>query len=124
MMFLLRTAFWLSLVVMLIPVDDGGSNATALAGAAQQPIGAIEAANAAQEALSDVGGFCARNPTACAVGARIGTTFLLKARTGARMVYEFIDGKIAADTTDHGTLTPNDLAPVWHGQTQTKRHDV
>lgn len=111
MMFLIRTAFWLSLVVMLIPVD--GSETTGKAAATADPIGALEAASAAEAAISDMGGFCGRNPTACEVGSRIGTTFLLKARTGARMVYEFIGSKL--DTADHGTLTPGDLSPAWHG---------
>lgn len=111
MMFLIRTAFWLSLVIMLIPVDSSQPTGSEAADAA--PVGAGEAADAAEATLSDVGGFCTRNPGACDVGARIGTTFMLKARAGARMVYEFIDAKLG--TADHGTLTAADLAPAWRG---------
>jgi len=117
MMFLLRTAFWLSVVIFLIPVDP---QAERQAEASRiQPIGAIEAASAAQATLSDVSGFCGRNPTACDIGGRIATTFMLKAQTGARMVYEFIDrslvDKNGATSVDHGTLTAADLATEWRG---------
>ncbi len=81
MMFLIRTAFWLGVVIMLIPVDDKAADGPATAGV--ETIGALEAAGAAQEAIADLGGFCERNPAACDVGGRIATTFALKARTGA-----------------------------------------
>ena len=115
MMFLLRTAFWLSIVIFLIPVDHTAEQQAQTAQV--QPIGALEAATAAQATLSDMSGFCGRNPTACEIGGRIATTFLLKAQTGARMVYDFIDRSLAdkAATVDHGTLTTNDLAPAWRG---------
>ncbi|MBS1181265.1 MAG: hypothetical protein H6Q99_1145 [Proteobacteria bacterium] len=113
MMFLLRTAFWLSVVIFLIPVDHSAEQQAETA--KLQPIGALEAASAAQATLSDMSGFCGRNPTACDIGGRVATTFLLKAQTGARMVYEFIDSSLADKAgVDHGTLTANDLAPAWH----------
>lgn len=116
MMFLLRTAFWLSVVIFLIPVDQAAEQKAETAQV--QPIGALEAASAAQATLSDMSGFCGRNPTACDIGGRIATTFMLKAQTGARMVYDFIDSSLAdkagADV-DHGTLTATDLTPAWRG---------
>lgn len=116
MMFLLRTAFWLSVVIFLIPVDQAAEQKAETAQV--QPIGALEAASAAQATLSDMSGFCGRNPTACDIGGRIATTFMLKAQTGARMVYDFIDSSLAdkagADV-DHGTLTTTDLTPAWRG---------
>lgn len=117
MMFLLRTAFWLSIVIFLIPVDPQAEHQTQATGAA--PIGAFEAASAAQATLSDVSGFCGRNPTTCDIGGRVATTFMLKAQTGARMVYEFIDKSLAdkagAGNVNHGTLTATDLATEWRG---------
>ncbi len=116
MMFLLRTAFWLSVVIFLIPVDQAAEQKAETAQV--QPIGALEAASAAQATLSDMSGFCGRNPTACDIGGRIANTFMLKAQTGARMVYDFIDSSLAdkagADV-DHGTLTATDLTPAWRG---------
>jgi hypothetical protein len=123
MMFLIRTAFWLAVVIMLIPVDE---DAAGRAEAAAPPIGAFEAVGAAQATLSDVGGFCARNPDVCSVGGRVATTFALKARTGAEMVSSFLDERLAetadgaapaAELTaaERGTLTAEDLQPAWHG---------
>ncbi|WP_370674788.1 DUF5330 domain-containing protein [Pleomorphomonas sp. PLEO] len=117
MMFLLRTAFWLSVVIFLIPVDHTAEQQAQTARV--QPIGALEAATAAQATFSDMSGFCGRNPTACEIGGRVATTFLLKAQTGARMVYDFIDRSLAdkasTSSVNHGTLTSNDLAPAWRG---------
>jgi hypothetical protein len=115
MMFLLRTAFWLSVVIFLIPVDHAAEQQADAARV--QPIGALEAASAAQQTISDMSGFCGRNPTACDIGGRVATTFMLKAQTGARLVYDFIDRSLAdkAGTVDHGTLTAADLAPAWRG---------
>jgi hypothetical protein len=116
MMFLIRTAFWLAVVIMLIPVDD--QTAAEQSTAHVQPVAAVEAASAAQATLRDVGGFCSRNPTACDIGGRIGTTFLLKARSGARLAYDFLDSKLnnapATADVDHGTLSASDLTPAWH----------
>ena len=117
MMFLIRMAFWLGVVIMLIPVDE--ETVRSAPEAAVQPIGAFEAVGAAQEALSDVGGFCDRNPATCDVGGRIATTFALKAKTGARLVTEFIDEQLSGETAPadpaRGTLTPDDLQPEWRG---------
>ena len=124
MMFLLRTAFWLSVVIFLIPVDHAAEQQAAAA--TVQPIGALEAASAAQATISDMSGFCGRNPAACEIGGRIGTTFMLKARTGARLAYQFFDEKLsgtAAASVDHGTLSASDLAPNWHGPKGTG-HDI
>ncbi|WP_237154861.1 DUF5330 domain-containing protein [Oryzibacter oryziterrae] len=117
MMFLIRTAFWLSVVIMLIPVDQDAARQSRAGN--EQPIGALEAASAAQEALNDVSGFCGRNPAACSIGERVGTTFMLKARTGARIVSDFIDKQLGdasgTASVNHGTLNSSDLATEWHG---------
>jgi hypothetical protein len=122
MMFLIRTAFWLAVVIMLIPVDDQPASKAV---ESVQPIGAVEAASAAQATLKDVGGFCARNPTTCEIGGRLGTTFMLKARTGARFAYQFFDKKLSGPDAeaDHGTLSANDLSTEWHGP-KAAHHDI
>jgi hypothetical protein len=115
MMFLIRTAFWLAVVVMLIPVDENVAREAEASAAA--PIGAFEAVGAAQATIDDMGGFCARNPDVCEVGGRVATTFALKAKTGAEMLSTFLDDQLSgADAAaDAGTLTPADLEPAWHG---------
>lgn len=94
MFFLLRAAFWLSLVILLIPADPSD---TPSSGA--KPVSTFEAMGAAQSAYDDVKGFCGRNPAACEVGRSALDTFGAKARTGVRWVYEQLDGK------DHTTTT-------------------
>ena len=56
MMFLIRVAFWLSVVVMLLPT--GGSNKTA----GQDDVGATQALSAAGAALADMRGFARVSP--------------------------------------------------------------
>lgn len=113
MMFLIRTAFWLFVVIMLIPVDD--EVAREAAGRSVASIGTIEAVSAAQATISDVSGFCDRNPDVCTVGGKVAHTFALKAKSGAKMLGEFVDGQLAEEPVDHGTLTPADVSPEWHG---------
>ena len=117
MMFLVRSAFWIAVVIMLIPVDE---EVAERAPATTHPIGALEAVSAAQSTVADVNGFCERNPDVCAMGGRIATTFALKARTGAEMLVDFVDARLggsgaAEPAVDHGTLTPSDLSPAWRG---------
>jgi len=125
MMFLLRVAFWLSVVVILLP--SGGSQAPA----SGPQVGAGEAMFAASAAVSDMRGFCERQPEACTVGSQAAVVFGHKAQAGAKMLYEFLTEKLAPTETgsiatpaskkiDSGsrsqnTLIPADLTPAWRG---------
>ncbi len=102
MFFLLRAAFWLSLVVLLIPADP---SETARPGAARS-VSTFEAIGAAQSTFEDLRGFCSRNPNACETGKTALDGFGAKARTGARWVYEQLDGR-ERDTTGS---TPSEAA--------------
>jgi hypothetical protein len=124
MMFLLRVAFWLSVVVILLP---SGS---------QQPasgpqVGAGEAMSAASAAVSDMRQFCGRQPEACTVGSQAAVVFGQKAQAGAKMLYEFLTEKLAptetgsigtaagkkteVGTQSQNTLLPADTKPAWRG---------
>lgn len=118
MFFLLRMAFWLGVVCVLLP--DSGSRQTA----PDAQIDAGQAVTLASAAVSDARGFCARQPDACVVGGKVALAIGHKAEAGARTLYEFITAKLgektpaAEKTTEkptpgHGTLTPTDLAPSW-----------
>ena len=85
--FLFKVAFWLSLVILLIPADETETRKLADGHA----IGFVEAFSLAQTAYEDAKGFCGRNPDACATGEVAASTFGAKARTGARWVYAWID---------------------------------
>ena len=122
MFFLLRMTFWLGVVCVLLP----GGASTKAPSAQVDPASAVSAASAA---VSDMRGFCARQPEACEVGGKVAVAIGHKAEAGARTLYEMIAAKIneksGADTpaaparksapaSVQGTLTPADMAPAWH----------
>jgi hypothetical protein len=126
MFFLIRMAFWLSVVLVLLP--SGGAKPTAPS--PRSDINAVEAVSAASATVSDMGKFCARQPEACAVGSQAAIAFGQRAQAGAKMVFEFLNERmetgsiatkasapstaLAAKSSQH-TLTPADLAPAWRG---------
>jgi len=67
MFFLLRMAFWLGLVLVLLPREKTPESDKV------PQIGASEAVSAATAAVSDVGQFCKRQPAACEVGGQAAT---------------------------------------------------
>jgi hypothetical protein len=125
MMFLLRAAFWLSVVVVLLP------NGSAPATTSGPQVGAGEAMSAATAAVSDMRQFCGRQPDACTVGSHAAVAFGQKAQAGAKMLYEFLTEKIGPTETgsivptggkkgdmagrSQNTLLPADLGPAWRG---------
>ena len=77
MFFLLRMAFWLGLVLMLLPSGDGARRAS------PHEIGAADAISAASAAVHDLRGFCAREPDACTVGSQLAADMGRRAWAGA-----------------------------------------
>ena len=131
MFFLLRTAFWLSVVLALLP--SGGSQQAAK----ESSFGALDAVTAAGAAMADMSQFCGRQPGACEVGAQAAAAFGQRAQAGAKMVYEFINERMAPTETgstgpartgtaaghraSQHTLRPADLQPAWRGPTPARR---
>jgi Family of unknown function (DUF5330) len=117
MMFLLRTAFWIGVVLALLPTFGPKQSAPAAG------FGATEAVTAASATFGDMIQFCNRQPEACAAGAQFASAFGQRAEAGAKMLYEIVGEKLAkgaadTDTTaslSQSTLTSADLAPAWHG---------
>ncbi|ODN72408.1 DUF5330 domain-containing protein [Methylobrevis pamukkalensis] len=110
-MFLIRTLFWLTVVIALIPVNEQDVAASA----AISPVEAGQAVYAAQAAVSDLGGFCERNPSVCEIGGRIASTMALKAKAGARYVYEYLETETGDGAATGDTLTEADRLPGWRG---------
>lgn len=121
-MFLLRAAFWLSVVVIVLPTPHSDKQVG-------DKIDTTQAITAASAAVSDMGRFCARQPEVCAVGSQALTQFGHKAQASAKWLYEFLSAKVgseqatavesrktpvAIDPSQH-TLTPADAAPAWRG---------
>jgi hypothetical protein len=130
MLFLLRMAFWLGLVLVLLPT---GGTQRAPAG---NEVNASDAISAASATVHDFKGFCGREPNACAVGSQLATTIGYRAQAGAKMLYQLLtealesrDGAAPAAgatkpepsapslqrASSENTLTPADLAPAWRG---------
>lgn len=115
MFFLLRMAFWLCVVCVLLP---SGSKTPS----PEAKIDASEAVTLASAAVSDVRAFCERQPDACVTGGKVAVAIGHKAEAGARTLYEFVSklreksasGEKAARPGSEGTLTPADMAPGWH----------
>ena len=84
--FLIKSAFWLSLVLLIIPF--GGTN-----GNGEPTVGALETFFAARAVINDVSGLCERRPEACEVGRSAFHTIGVRAREGARIAYDMLDDK-------------------------------
>jgi Family of unknown function (DUF5330) len=127
MMFLLRTAFWLGVVLALLPSFGPKASAPAATG-----VEATEAVTAASETLGDMFQFCRRQPNACATGVHLASAIGQRAQAGAKMLYGMVGEKLAkseggaedsaatnVSATDvkmsQNTLTPGDLVPAWRG---------
>ena len=122
MFFLLRMAFWLGLVLVLLPRDKTPESDKL------PQLGASEAVSAATAAVSDMSQFCKRQPAACEVGGQAAVVLGQRAQDGARKIYHIITDKRAPDRTGsigtvsqavassalRDTLTADDLAVEWH----------
>jgi hypothetical protein len=83
--FLIRTAFWLSLVLLVIPFDVSDS------GEQVETVSPVQAFLAARDAVGDIAGMCERQPEVCEVGRSALHTIGLKARETARIAYAWIE---------------------------------
>ena len=130
MFFLLRMAFWLGLVLVLLPREKTPESDKL------PQVGASEAVSAATAAVSDMSQFCKRQPAACEVGGQAASVIGQRAQDGARKLYQIITDKPDKKAPDHtgsiggientgasladaprDTLTPNDLQAEWRGVT-------
>lgn len=127
MFFLLRVAFWLSVVLVLLPSGQSQPQSKA------PVIGAVDAVSAAGAAVSDMSHFCKRQPDACEVGTQTAAILGQRAQAGAKMIYEFLSEKMGPNETgsvptsvnktpatprmkpSQHTLRPDDLVPAWRG---------
>jgi hypothetical protein len=75
MMFLIRTAFWLMIIVLLLPTDDQQRS---------------KVYGTAEATVKDVATFCDRNPDTCTTGRDAFQVLVQKAEFGARMLMGFI----------------------------------
>lgn len=112
---MIRTAFWLSLLILLLPTNEQDQRVV---------YGNAEAA------VRDLSTFCARNPDVCDASKDAAATFSKKAQFGAKMVMDFFQEASSKSSLDantergnrrpsffrrdaQNTLTDEDLRPSW-----------
>jgi hypothetical protein len=114
-MFLFRAAFWLMLVVLLIPADPQG-------GADAPRVSIFQAFGAARAAIADVSAFCDRNPDVCATGSSTFQLMEAKARYGMKMIQHYLDdGKT---TEANGTLSAKDRETPWQAPKEPAKASI
>jgi hypothetical protein len=103
-MFLIRAAFWLCIVALLIPANPQTGESPRMT--------MVNALLAAQATVADLSGFCERNPDVCVTSNAAFDLFTEKAENGARILYRYLDNSNGPDTPT-GTLTEDDLTQPW-----------
>jgi hypothetical protein len=134
MMFLLRTAFWVSVVLALLP-----SFAPKRPASVKTDFEPAQAITAASATVTDLSEFCDRQPDACAAGGQLASAFGQRTQEGAKILYDMIGERFArsdrasagataepsssaAAKPSQNTLTAADLLPAWRSAPQ--HHDV
>ena len=84
-MFLLRTAFWLTLIILLLPTNEQDQN---------------KIYGTAEAALKDMRSFCVRNPGVCEKSGDAFEVFAQKAEFGARMLMDFVSDVASDDPVE------------------------
>ncbi|MGI9386857.1 MAG: DUF5330 domain-containing protein [Methyloligellaceae bacterium] len=98
MTFLMKSAFWLLILVLLIPTDQDQQN---------------QIYGTAQTAMKDLAGFCDRNPKTCATGQDAFQVLVQKAQNGAQMIMALVEegagGERLGGSEPNSTATPGNV---------------
>ena len=97
--FLIKCAFWLSLVLLVIPFGGNDQNGG-------PRVGAVEAFLAARAVVDDMSGLCERRPDACEIGRSALHTIGVRAREGARIAYDMLDEQLREPGAELATAGP------------------
>lgn len=108
MWFLIRGAFWFSLVLVMLPIFDQEATDRL----ANEPgVELTDALGAAAGVISYATELCAEKPDVCVKGAETFSTLGSRAREGARVAYTYLDTQFAdeaatkaADAVKTGTV--------------------
>ncbi|ESW83176.1 DUF5330 domain-containing protein [Mesorhizobium sp. M0751] len=91
--FLIRAAFWFSLVLLALPLGVGADDA------GRESVGPLQALFAAREAVGDIAGICERKPDVCETGKSAMHTITARARETAKIAAAMLDDKAAEPDT-------------------------
>jgi hypothetical protein len=104
MRFLLRTVFWLTVIILLLPSDpDAGPEAP--------QVTLVDALDAIRATITDLSQFCLRNPELCETGETVIQVVADKARYGIEQLQIYLD----QDAVGENTLTAEDAGIPWQG---------
>lgn len=112
MFFLIRMAFWFSLVLLALPLNVGPD------GEGRDSVNPIQALFAAREAVGDIAGMCDRKPEVCETGRSAMHTIGARAKETARLAAE------ALDTEDSAPKAGDPQMPATTGSIPTPRESV
>lgn len=83
--FLIRMAFWFSLVLLALPLSVGSDEE------GHESVGPIQALFAAREAVGDIAGICERKPDVCETGKSAMHTITARAKETAKIAAAMLD---------------------------------
>jgi hypothetical protein len=98
MKFLIKSAFWLVVLILLLPTDKDQQN---------------KIYGTAQAAMNDVAAFCTRNPQTCATGQDAFAVLVQKAKYGTDLAMGLVEGRTAplGNSLAQDSLGQDSLAP-------------
>jgi hypothetical protein len=125
MRFLIKLAFWLAIILALLP-SLGSQPVPKL------NVNALDAMAAAKATVTDLQAFCARQPDTCTVGSQAAVAFGHRAQAGAKLLYEYLSDQLGPAEGDAAVVTmepvpmppsrpprlthsPGDTGPAWQG---------
>ncbi len=85
--FLIRMAFWFSLVLLALPLSVGSDEE------GHESVGPLQALFAAREAVGDIAGICERKPDVCETGKSAMHTITVRAKETAKIAAAMLDDK-------------------------------
>ena len=114
--FLIRTAFWFSLVLLLLPLGTGPNG--------ENSVSPLQAIFAAREAVGDLAGICERKPDVCETGKAAMQTIGVRARESARIAYQALDQQFGQPETAMQSGQPDMAAQLGQPDTATQTGSV
>ena len=110
--FLIRTAFWFSLVLLMLPFGSGDSG--------EPQVGPLQALMAARGAIDDFSGICERKPEVCETGKAALHTIGVRAKASAKFAYEMLEDEETAQPVETADAAAPDLT-IMTGTVPTPR---